>query len=86
MGLLDFARLEVFINELFTHQHLLRIHWVSFGYLRNEGLFEINGMVERSLRGEFPVLWFIEDLGILGILWGEFLFHFLSYLGEGSGE
>ena len=32
-------------------------------------------MVERSLRGKFPSLWFIKDSGIFGVLWRKFLFN-----------
>ena len=34
----DFARLEMFINELLAWVHFLRIHQVSFGYLRDKGV------------------------------------------------
>ena len=41
-------------------------------------------MIERSLRGEFPSLRLVKNLGILGILWGEFLLYFSSGLGQSS--
>ena len=43
-------------------------------------------MVKWPLRKRFPVLGLIEDLGIFGILWGEFLFHFLCRLSQGCRE
>ena len=43
-------------------------------------------MVKESLRGEFPILWFLKDLDILGILWGKLLLHFLHSLGQGDGK
>ena len=43
-------------------------------------------MVKGSLRGEFPCLWFVEHLGILGILGKELLFDLFNSLSEGSGE
>ena len=43
-------------------------------------------MVERSPGRKFPSLGLVKDLGILGILWGKFLFHFFGGLGQGRGE
>ena len=43
-------------------------------------------MVKVSSRGEFPSLWLIKDFGILGILWGKFLFHSLGGLGQSCRE
>ena len=76
----------MFINEFLTHFHLLQVHQVGLGYLGNKGFLKIYGVVKRSLRGEFPVLRFIKDLGVLDMLWRKFLLHFLSSLGKGSGE
>ena len=39
-------------------------------------------MVKRSLRREFPPFRFVKDFGIFGILWGKFLFHSFSSLGQ----
>ena len=43
-------------------------------------------MVKWSSGRKFPILGFIKDLSILGILRREFLFDFLHCLGQGSGE
>ena len=43
-------------------------------------------MVKGSPRREFSSSWFVEDLGILGILWGKFWFHSFGSLGQGSRE
>ena len=86
MGFLDFTKFEIPFNELLTFVHLLWIHRVGFGYLRNEGLLQVNSMVKGLSGREFSILWFIEHLGILSILWGEFVFNFFSGLGKGSGK
>ena len=39
LGLVNFARLKVFINELSAHVHLLWDHRIGFGYLWDEGFF-----------------------------------------------
>ena len=83
---MDFARLKMLINELLACVHLLQVHRIGFGYLWNEGLLLVNGMVKRSLGGEFSVFWFIKHLSILHILWREFLFDLFSSLGKGSGK
>ena len=76
----------MFIDELLACLHLLGVHWVGLGYLWNKGFFEINDMVKGSSRGKLPILWFIENLGVFGVLWGKFLFHLLRCLGEGGGK
>ena len=43
-------------------------------------------MIERSSRGEFPCLRLVKNLGILGILWGEFLLNFPGSLGQSGRE
>ena len=43
-------------------------------------------MVKGSPRREFSSSRFVEDFGILGILWGKFLFHSFGSLGQGSRE
>ena len=43
-------------------------------------------MVKGSSRGEFSSFWLVKDLGILGILWGKFLFHSFGGLGQGCRE
>ena len=43
-------------------------------------------MVEWPSRRGFPVPRFIEDFGVFGILWREFLFHLLSYFCQGGRE
>ena len=83
---MNLARFEVFVDELFACLHFFEIHWIGLGYLRNKGFFEIYGMVKRLLRRELSVFWFVKDLGVLGVLWRKFLFHFLCSLGEGSGK
>ena len=67
----------MFINELFAHLHLFGIHRIGLGHLQYEGLFEINGMVKRSSQRKFPILWFVEDIGVLSVLWGKFLFNMI---------
>ena len=76
----------MFINELLAHFHLLGVHWVGLGYFWDEGLSEVYGVVERSSGGEYSIFWFVEDLGIFGVLWGKFLFYFLHCLGKGGGK
>ena len=39
LGLANFARFEVFVNELLAGVHFFQIHGVSLGHLRNEGVF-----------------------------------------------
>ena len=80
LGLLDFAGLLVLVNELFTG-NFLWVEWICLGHLGNKGAFEIDGMVEWSSGGKFPCFGFIEHLGKLGILWGEFMFDLGSGLG-----
>ena len=70
----------MFVDELLACLHFLRIHSIGLSYLWNEGFLEIDGMVKGSLREEFPVLWLIEDLGVLGILCGELLLYLLCCL------
>ena len=43
-------------------------------------------MIKGSSRREFPSLQFIKDFRIFGILWGKFLFHSFSGLGQGRRE
>ena len=43
-------------------------------------------MVKGPSWGKLPSLWLVKDFGILGILWGKFLFHSFSGLGQGSRE
>ena len=43
-------------------------------------------MIKGSSRGKLPSFRFIEDFGIFGILWGKFLFHSFSGLGQGRRE
>ena len=43
-------------------------------------------MVKGSLRGKLSSLWLVKDFGILGILWGKFLFHSFGSLGQGRRE
>ena len=76
----------MFINECLTCFRLFRIHGVGFGYLRDEGFLQLYPVVKGPLRGKLPSLWFIKDFGILGILWGKFLFYSFSGLGQGSRE
>ena len=76
----------MFINELLACLHFLGIHRIGFGYLRDEGFLEINGMVKGSSRGKSSILRLVEDLGVLGVLWGKFLFHLLHGLSQCSGE
>ena len=39
LGLLDFARFKMFVNELFTHFQFLGVHQVTFSHFRDKGLF-----------------------------------------------
>ena len=41
-------------------------------------------MIEGSSRGKFPSLRLIENLGVLDILWGEFLLYLSGGLGQSS--
>ena len=82
----DFARFEVFVNELFASIHSLWVDRICFRYLGDKGIFKINGMVKRLSRRELSILWFIKHLSVLGILWWEFLFDLLSSLSKKSGE
>ena len=43
-------------------------------------------MVERSPRGELSPPRFVKNFGIFGILWGKFLLHPFSSLGQRSRE
>ena len=43
-------------------------------------------MVKRSLRREFPPLWFVKDFGVFGILQGKLLFYSFGGLGQGCRE
>ena len=43
-------------------------------------------MVEWLLRGEFPILRFIKDFGIFGVLRREFFLNLLHCLGQGGGK
>ena len=84
LGFTNLARFEVLINEFLTCLHFLGIHQISLSYLWNEGFLEIDGMVKGLLRGKFPILWFVEDLGVLGILQGKLLLYSLCCLGKDS--
>ena len=43
-------------------------------------------MIEGSSRGEFSFFGFIKNLGILGILWREFLLNLPGGLGKGGRQ
>ena len=88
LGLSDLTSFKVFINELLACFHLFRVHRVSLGYLWNKSFFQLDSMVKQLLRRKFSISWFIEDFGIFGILWREFLFYLLSSLCQhyGKGE
>ena len=43
-------------------------------------------MVKGPSRGKLPSLRFVKDFGVLGILWGKFLFYSFCGLGQGSRE
>ena len=77
---MNLAQLKVFINELLACLHFLRVHWIGFSYFQNEGLLKIYGVVKSSLRRKFPVFWFVNDLGVFGILWRKFLLYFFCCL------
>ena len=76
----------MFIDEHFTCLHFFRVHGIGFGYLRDEGFLQFYSMVKGSSRGKFPPLWLVKDFGILGILWGKFLFHSFGGLSQGRRE
>ena len=76
----------MFINERLACFRLFRIHGIGLGYFQDESFLQFYSMIKGSSRGEFPSLWFVEDFGILGILWGKFLFHSFSGLGQGCRE
>ena len=80
LGLTNLARFEMLSNELLACLYFLGIHWIGFGYFRDEGFPEIYGMVKGLSRRELPVLRFIEDLGVLGVLQGKLLLYSLCCL------
>ena len=76
----NFARPKMFLDECLTCLHFFWVHGICFGYLWGEGLFQVYSVVEWSLRREFSFSRFVEDFGIFGVLWREFLLYFLSGL------
>ena len=79
---MNFARFEMFINELLACFHLLWVHRVDLGYFWYESFLEVNGVVEGISWGEFSVLGLVKDFGVFGVLWGKFLLHLLHCLSQ----
>ena len=76
----DLSRFEMFVYKGLTCLHLLQVHGISFGYLRNESLLQVYSMIKGSLRGKLSLLWFVEDFGIFGVLGRELLLYFFCSL------
>ena len=76
----------MFINELIACVHLLWVGQISFGHLRNKGVFEVYWVVKGLSGRELSCFGFVKHLSILGILRGKFQFNFLSSLGQRGGE
>ena len=75
-----------YCNKSLTCFHFLQVHRIGLGYLRDKSFLQFYPVVEGSSVGEFSSFWFIENFGILGILWGKLLFYFLGGLGQGRRE
>ena len=55
--------LQMFINEGLAGFLLCRVEWVYFSNLRNKGVLEFDGMIERAMWRKGVVGLFREDIG-----------------------
>ena len=76
----------MFVNELLACIHFLQVEWICLGYLWDNGVLEVYGMVKGSPREEFSCFEFIKYLGILGILQGKLLSNLFSSLSQRCGK
>ena len=57
------SRLQMFIDEGLAGFLLCRIERVYFSNLRDKGVLEFDGMIERAMRGKDVVGLFRKDIG-----------------------
>ena len=86
LGFLDFTQFEMFINELLTGIHLLRVEWVCLSYLGDKGILQVYSMVKWSSWGKFPCFRFIKHFGIGSILGKDFVLYLFHSLSQGGGQ
>ena len=56
------SRFQVFIDECLAGFLLCWVKWVYFSNLRNERVFEFNGVVERAMWRKYVVGLFRKDI------------------------
>ena len=82
LGGYNLSGLQVFIDECFASLLFSSVKQVDLGNLGSKGVFEFNGVIERSMRRENVVSLLREDIGEVGAKFGDWDFLWFVSLGQ----